>query len=50
MRQNDEEKEMIDISQDLKNNGFVYRTPDKNDPRFKECEKMLSNSWEIKKE
>lgn len=47
MQDNGQKKEMTDISDEMKEAGFVYRPPNKDDPKYKECEKILKDSWRM---
>lgn len=38
---------MVDLSQDLKEAGFVYKESDPNDPRFKEVQELLKDKYTI---
>lgn len=38
---------MTDISEEMKEAGFVYREPDKNHPKYELVEKLLKNIYTI---
>ncbi len=36
---------MIELSDEMKKAGFVYRETDKNDPKYKLIEKLVKEEW-----
>lgn len=44
------DNEPIDICQELKDAGFVYREPNKNHRKYKECEELMKESFLMDRE